>query len=78
MNLVIDTDNKMCLYNSKESHKIAKLILENNNNKKYKLSYFNKHLVSFTQGKLSFFKKFRIYGYGLRKRHRYKGKIKSY
>lgn len=48
MNLLVDTDGKICLYNSKESHKIAKLILENTH-KSYKISYFNKHLISSTQ-----------------------------
>ena len=50
MNLVIDTENKICVFNSKEAHKIAKLVLENSN-KRYKVAYFNKHLISYTQGK---------------------------
>ncbi len=49
MNMAIDSDNKICIYNSKEAHKIAKLVLENSK-KRYKVSYFNKHLVGFTQG----------------------------
>ncbi len=51
MNLAIDTENKICVYNSKEAHKIAKLVLENSN-KRYKVAYFNKHLISYTQGKI--------------------------
>jgi len=50
MNLAIDSDNKICIYNSKEAHKISKLVLENSN-KRYKVSYFNKHLLGFSQGK---------------------------
>lgn len=57
MNLAVDSDNKICLYNSKESHKIAKLDLEVNR-KKYKVSYFNRHLINFTEGKYLIFKFF--------------------
>lgn len=49
MNLLIDTEGKIGLYNSKESHKIAKLNLELSE-KSYKVKYFNKHLVSSTEG----------------------------
>ena len=50
MDLLVDTDGKICLYNTKESHKIAKLNLDNSH-KSYKISYFNKHFISATQGK---------------------------
>jgi hypothetical protein len=46
----MDTKGKICLYNSKESHKIAKLNLDYMD-KSYKISYFNKHQISFTEGK---------------------------
>jgi hypothetical protein len=55
MNFLMDTKGKICLYNSKESHKIAKLNLEYMD-KSYRISYLNKHQISFTQGKkLKFF-----------------------
>ena len=46
----MDADQKMCLYSNKERHKCGKLLFEHQN-ERYKLTYFNKMLVSYSDGK---------------------------
>ena len=53
MSLAIDTDEKICLYNNKEKEKAGKIILENNN-KKYKISNFNKLVLGYNEEYLVF------------------------
>ena len=49
MNLGFDSNNRICIYNSKESHKIGKLILNNEIYDKEKLNicYYNKFLCDY-------------------------------
>jgi hypothetical protein len=53
MSLLIDTQDKLCLYNNKEKEKSGRILLENSN-KNYKISYFNKLLMGHTEEYLLF------------------------
>ena len=43
--MILDTEEKLCLYNNKEKEKCGKVLLESGS-KRYKLSYYNKFLLS--------------------------------
>jgi hypothetical protein len=60
MNLVIDTQDRICLYNNKQRRKVAKLELEEIS-KRYKINYFNKIMYSFSQSKFIKFYFFRLH-----------------
>ena len=49
MNIGFDYNNRICIYNSKESHKIGKLILNNDLNEKepYRICFYNKYLCDY-------------------------------
>ena len=48
LNLVIDTNQRMLIYNAKEKHKISKIQLEYNG-KNYHVKYFNEVLINFSE-----------------------------
>ena len=57
MNAGFDLNNKICIYNSKEGHKISKLILNkdlDNNNTEYKICFYNKYLCDYNDKYLIF------------------------
>ena len=50
MNIGFDSNNRICIYNSKEAHKISKLILNSdsvNEKEQYKICYYNKYLCDY-------------------------------
>lgn len=49
MNIGFDYNNRICIYNSKESHKIGKLILNSDLNEKdaYRICFYNKYLCDY-------------------------------
>ena len=49
MNLGFDSNDRICIYNSKESHKIGKLILNSDvyNKEKLKICFYNKYLCDY-------------------------------
>jgi hypothetical protein len=53
MSLVVDTQDKICLYHTKQQEKAGRIFLENLN-KNYKFSYFNKILLGYTEEFLIF------------------------
>ena len=51
MNLGFDSNDRICIYNSKESHKIGKLILNPvlYNKEKLKICFYNKYLCDYNK-----------------------------
>ena len=48
MNLGFNINNRICIYNSKESHKIGKIIINSNYDKEqYNICYYNKYLCDY-------------------------------
>ena len=49
MNAGFDTNERICIYNSKEAHKISKLIFDDNiyNKDDYKICFYNKYLCDY-------------------------------
>ena len=50
MNMGFDSNDRICIYNTKEAHKISKIILNSDNaneKEKYKISFYNKFLCDY-------------------------------
>jgi len=50
MNMGFDSNDRICIYNTKEAHKISKIILNSdssNEKEKYKISFYNKFLCDY-------------------------------
>ena len=57
MNIGFDENNRICLYNSKEAHKISKLIFTSesgNDKEQYKISFYNKYLCDYNNKYIAF------------------------
>ena len=57
MNIGFDANDRICLYNSKEAHKISKLIFNSesgNNKEQYKICFYNKFLCDYNNKYIAF------------------------
>ena len=57
MNIGFDANNRICLYNSKEAHKISKLIFSGesaNDKEQYKICFYNKYLCDYNNKYIAF------------------------